>query len=385
MRVVHTIASLRADHGGTSRSVPALCSALSAQGIDTAIVTQEAPFGLEEVSPSDPAVVVRRVRLRSNLSTLLAGNRPFRAAVESALGPTKALLHDHGLWLPTNLLVSRLAAPDRPLIVSPRGMLTDWALAHGRFRKRLAWALYQRRALGRAMVIHATSNEEAAGVERLRSGLPIVVVPNGTDLAPDHNEPTERPRSRVALFLSRFHPKKGALELVRAWSRVSPSGWRLVLAGPDDGGHRGVVEQEIRRLGLGEVEVHGPVGDSEKWQLYRSADLFVLPSHSENFGLVVAEAMACGVPVLTTRGTPWREVEEHRCGWWVELGRDALERALAEATSFDRATLAAMGQRGRRLIETRYSWRRVAADLRRVYAWLLDEGPQPLDLLYSSP
>jgi glycosyltransferase involved in cell wall biosynthesis len=103
----------------------------------------------------------------------------------------------------------------------------------------------------------------------------------------------------------------------------------------------------------------------------------LLPSHSENFGIVVAEALASGVPVITTRGTPWRDLIEHRCGWWEEIGASPLAAALEAATALSDDERRAMGQRGRELVERKYSWQRVAADMKAVYAWLLGQGERP--------
>jgi glycosyltransferase involved in cell wall biosynthesis len=114
-----------------------------------------------------------------------------------------------------------------------------------------------------------------------------------------------------------------------------------------------------------------------KWNLYRSADLFVLPSHSENFGLVVAEALACGVPVIASRGTPWEDLITHRCGWWVDNRPETLADALREATGLTDEERQAMGARGRDLVKTKYSWSPVAAQMKSVYQWMLGQGPKP--------
>jgi glycosyltransferase involved in cell wall biosynthesis len=111
--------------------------------------------------------------------------------------------------------------------------------------------------------------------------------------------------------------------------------------------------------------------------LYRSADLFVLPSHSENFGLVVAEALACGVPVITTRGTPWEDLVTHRCGWWTPVGVEGIASALKEATRFDDAIRNEMGCRGRALVESKYGWSAVAQQMMQTYRWMLGQRNRP--------
>jgi glycosyltransferase involved in cell wall biosynthesis len=105
--------------------------------------------------------------------------------------------------------------------------------------------------------------------------------------------------------------------------------------------------------------------------------LFVLPSHSENFGIVVAEALASGVPVITTRATPWEELVTHRCGWWTENGPEPLAAALRDALSRTDEERREMGRRGRQLVDQKYSWPGIAAQVHAVYRWMLGEGEKP--------
>ena len=119
------------------------------------------------------------------------------------------------------------------------------------------------------------------------------------------------------------------------------------------------------------------MNDDAKWRRLQAADLFVLPTLSENFGLAVAEALACGVPAITTRAAPWSELESYRCGWWIEAGTEPLGAALREATDAAPEVRQAMGRNGRCLIQDRYSWSRVAEQMASVYAWMIDRGPTP--------
>jgi len=180
------------------------------------------------------------------------------------------------------------------------------------------------------------------------------------------------------LCLSRIHPVKGLLNLVQAWASVRPQGWQVVLAGADADGYRAELEAAIYSCRLNaDFQSIGPVDGEKKWQLYRSADLFVLPSHTENFGLAVAEALASGVPVITTRATPWAELPEHGCGWWIDVGAPSLAAALREATALTDEERHAMGQRGRQLIELKYTWSAAAQKMSAVYEWMLGRGPKP--------
>ena len=135
---------------------------------------------------------------------------------------------------------------------------------------------------------------------------------------------------------------------------MKPQGWRVLIAGPDEGGHEAEIKAAVNDAGLSNVfQFIGAVDDERKWNLYRDADIYVLPSYSENFGVTVAEALGSGVPVITTTATPWQELETHRCGWWVEAGVEPLAEALTNAIGTSSEHLMEMGLRGRRLVEDR--------------------------------
>ena len=303
MRVIHTVHSLRADHGGPSRSVTALCSDLARQDVDVSIVTrQRRPGEPPPVMPASERADVHFVEPEGGWHAFLPGAGQFGAAIRDTVGGGGGLVHDHGLWLPTNHASARAAARTGvPFVVSTRGMLTEWALRFNAGKKKAAWALYQRCDLQSARLFHATAEQEVEDIRRAGLRQPVVLIPNGVEL-PDRTREAPTGAVRKALFLSRVHPKKGLVNLARAWAEVRPEGWELVLAGPDEGGHRAEVEGVIRELGLEGVRWTGEVDDRAKWDLYYDADLFVLPTFSENFGIVVAEALAAGSPRSQRRG-----------------------------------------------------------------------------------
>ena len=268
-----------------------------------------------------------------------------------------------------------------PLVFSPRGMFSEWAMAFSRGRKRFAWwCLGQRGAAQAAACFHATSESEAQDIRRLGFRQPIAVVPNGVDL-PEleaHPAPERSARHRV-LFLSRIHPKKGIPILLRAWQSVERRypDWELIVAGPDEIGHLAQVQALASELGLRRVAFPGPAYGDAKAALYRSADLFVLPTHSENFGMAIAEALAYGVPVITTTGAPWAGLEEHNCGWWIELSEGNLADALAYRHGPAPAQRAQMGRGGRLWMEQSFGWDRIASQMKSVYEWTLGSDPPP--------
>lgn len=371
--VIHTIARVATADGGPSRTVVALCRALAAEGVRVELVTGS----VEDADPGVPVRVSGTVRRwgreqppRGRFSALVQGR-----LAEGGFG----IVHDHGIWLSSNRAVADAARhTGAARVVSPRGMLSEWALAWRGHRKRAAWLLFQRRDLSSADVLHATSELEWREIRAAGLEAPVAVVPNGVDL-PAFREPIPvGTRARRVLFLSRIHPKKGLADLIEAWGSARPRGWELVIAGPDEGGHRAEIEARARALGPeAGIRFQGAVQDAGKWDLYRTADVFVLPSRSENFGVVVAEALACGVPAIATRAAPWEALEERSCGWWTESGVEPLSRALKEATGIGDDERRAMGARGRRLVEERFGWPAVARRMLGVYRWLAGESSAP--------
>lgn len=347
MKIVHTVHSIRAAAGGPSYSVPSLCLALQRQDVEVELWTQDAggsrtlDVTVRQVSRSDLASEFRR----------LAGTtRHF-------------VVHDHGVWLPWNHSIARVSRDLRvPRVVSPRGMLEPWAMQFRGVKKKLAWHAYQFGDLQAASLLHATSAGEASNFQKLGLTSPIVMAPNGVeaDAMPCAEHDPQR-RERVLLFLSRIHPKKGLLDLVTAWSRVRPANWKIRIVGADEANHLRDVRAAVDDAGLDDVVFFTDhLSGAEKWEAYRSADVFVLPSYSENFGLVIAEALGCGLPVITTQATPWAELAEADCGWWVPTGPDALEQALRAAVLLSPAERMAMGLRGRALVRERYTWPAIA-------------------------
>jgi glycosyltransferase involved in cell wall biosynthesis len=173
------------------------------------------------------------------------------------------------------------------------------------------------------------------------------------------------------VFLGRIYPVKGLPMLVEAWARVRPVNWSLVIAGPDEAGHRREVEAAVAASALGDVvSFPGAVAGEAKAQLLDAAELFVLPSHSESFGMALAEALAHATPVLTTTAVPWPSLETRQCGWRAAPTIEGLAEGLRIATAQSPETLRAMGAAGRELVESEYGWPRIANEFIALYEGL---------------
>lgn len=328
---------------------------------------------------------VNRIVATSKSNVGLRMGVPFKSALQKldSTHGVASVLHSHGLWLPLNHWACQGARQKGvPFVIQPHGMLEPWAMNFKAWKKRIAMALFQRRDLQNANALVATSLSECENIRKLGFRQPIAVIPNGVKFHDQVPSSTAQPRHgegdrRTVLFLSRVHPIKGLINLVRAWASLSPQGWCLRIAGPDESGHLQEVMALVMELGLeSSVEYVGEVDGERKSMLYRNADVFVLPTFTENFGVVVAEALAHGVPVITTRGAPWADLETYRCGWWVDVGVEPLVQALREAIGLGDDERQAMGARGKEFVR-RYDWDDIARQTVEVYRWVLGQGAKP--------
>jgi glycosyltransferase involved in cell wall biosynthesis len=382
-RALFTIAGLHPSSGGPARSVPDLCAALGRAGVGVEIVTHDygAAFGHPHV-PAEKNVRTTFIDCSSPLYRRLQWSPEYKNILRTrCTASSPQVIHDTGIWLSTNRAAAVVAGElNIPRVVSPRGMLTGWALRHKGLKKRLAWAWYQRADLAGVRLFHATSRAEMESIRAAGLTQPVAVIPNGVEIPPERSaEGAVRKNSRrTLLFVGRIHPVKGLLNLVAAWKNLKPSGWRVVLAGRDEMGHTAELQTAVRQAGLAQdFEFVAATEGESRWELYRDADLFVLPSHTENFGIVVAEALACSVPVVATRGTPWAGLGEQRCGWWVDIGAEPLAVALREAMALEDEARREMGRRGREWMARDFSWEGVAIRMRAVYEWILVGGTKP--------
>lgn len=376
MKILHVISGL-GQAAGTSVFCVELCDHLQQAGLQCGIAVRSRGINDYASRQSVPIYEIGRH----------PGALPFKPD----------LLHIHALWDP---FLHRAAARARqkgvPVVWSPHGMLTPWALRHKTIKKALALAGYQYRDLRKAAMLHATADSEVRDVRRLGLRQPVVVAPLGVNVPyPGPAGARQRDGARIALFVSRVHPKKGLLNLVDAWAMVRPQGWRMVVAGPDQDGHTAAVKARAEAKGVArDFEFAGAVFGDGKNRLYAQADLFVLPTYSENFGVVVIEALAHGVPVITTKGAPWAELlgssdqssaigdrlsaaAGGRCGWWIDIGVEPLAEALREAMGLSDEERRAMGVNSRQLVAAKYTWPAIAEQMKQAYEWILNDGITP--------
>ncbi len=271
-----------------------------------------------------------------------------------------------------------------PFIITPRGMLDDWSIKKSFIKKILYFFLIDRFSIKNAFCLRATSKLEALRLKKLGFKNWIVNVPNGIKIPQLKLKYKRKSKKKYRLlFLSRLTEKKGIEYILQAWKKIyiKHPNWELLICGHDQDNEKSRLMQLAYDLKLQRVEWKDPVFGKDKKLMYQSSDIFILPSKSENFGLVVAEALAHGVPVITTKDTPWEDLEKYKCGWHIKLNLKILIKTLKYSFNLSPKKRFLMGQRGRKWVVKAFSEKLVSLRMSRVYRWALKKGPIPRDLI----
>jgi glycosyltransferase involved in cell wall biosynthesis len=376
MNMIHVVPAVTEEASGPSYSVTRLCESLCRQG---AVVTLAA---LGWTRDADYRPYLKTFPIGWGPRALGRSPKMNRWLHERVATGTIGIVHNHGMWQMNSLYPAWATRQgDAKYVVSPRGTLSKWAMKNGSRAKLAFWPILQRPALAHVACFHATSESEYDDIRRLRFRQPVAIVPNGVDIPGISNKADADAdavaREKTLLFLGRLHKVKGLDLLLNAWAQLETAfpEWRLVIAGTDSGFHASTGYLEslkgmVRELRLARVSFVGALYGAEKWDAYRRASLFVLPTYSENFAMTVAESLSVGTPAVVSRGAPWSGLANHHAGWWVDISVDGLLRALADGMSLPTSDLDAMGRRGREWMAREYSWDGVAAQMMDVYRWL---------------
>lgn len=370
MKVIHVVSSIDKSSGGPARSVTDLVRFVAKKDLNNKIY-------LLTLASKHPIVSHFE---EENVTLLFFDNiRLLVKALKKVLvTKDKSLIHVHGIWQNIPRTICKFARKSKiPYIITPRGMLEPWSLEQKRYKKKLALFLYQRKDLIKAACIHATATMEAENVNRLGLNSNIVVIPNGINLGNFKKEvPTKSSNPKQILFLSRIHKKKGLENLIEAWGLLKKdfrTNWVINIVGNGNEQYIDSLKQQISKKGISkEIFIYPPVYGLEKNNLFRSSNIFILPTYSENFGIVVAEALASFTPVITTKGTPWEDLLDRQCGDWIDVGIIPLKESLINMMSYKPDELLEMGVRGRKLIQDTYSMKTVAKKMLNVYANILN-------------
>ncbi len=417
MKIAHVLAWVSRNAGGLFNSVSGLASATAALDGTTVRV-----FGVaDEFTRVDAAqwlpVLVKASRVSGPSRLCYTPDMPREL---DAFAPH--IVHSAAVWTFQAAIVNRLhSRAGIPYVLSTRGTLDPWALQRSRRKKALARLFYQQRHFDRAACIHALSESELKSIRQFGLQNPVCVIPNGIDIPEVESRPSLRspgesgnseasrqkapwedgvePGRKVLLYLGRIHPKKGLVNLLRAWSETqkrrrtgAPTGWMLAIAGWDEGGHEAELKQLATELGMCWADIRDPASDlrsptsiiflgpqfgADKAACYRDCDAFVLPSFSEGLPMTVLEAWSYGRPVLMTSACNLPEGFAAGAALRTEATEKCLVRGLAELLGAPDTDRINMGARGRALVASRFAWPGIAQDMKAVYDWVLGGGTAP--------
>lgn len=360
MKIIHYIPSIDRIAGGTSTYMQVLGKELGKLA-EVHIITHasENPLSIDNC----------KIHYVSNYNPINSRFKDEVSKLYDVINPD--LIHVNCCWMPACAYVQKMAQKRNiKVVLTPHGMLEPWIIKrHYWTRKLPALLLYQKAAIQNADCLQATAEDEKNNLLKLGYNSNIKVVKLGID-AESITMKTSWKKSKLLLFLSRVHVKKGINYLIETADilREELQGYKIVVAGEGDADYVASLKQQIMDKGLQDIiQLIGGVYGDKKWELFQTSDFFVLPTHSENFGLAIAESLASGTPVITTVGTPWNDLNSSNSGAWIEIGTQPLVETLRRFLSLTDEDLEAMGKNGRKLIETKYSAKVMAEEMMKVY------------------
>ena len=379
MKVAQVISCMAQESSGVQSYLASMCNALVDSGVETSLYT------CGETRDSTRRYQLKTFRRERFPMYSLARSPMLKKALAEDVDSFD-IVQSNGLWQFPNVYPAQAVRGHRAkLVTMPHGTLSKWALGRSRLKKQLfGWFCGQFLAIDQTDLFVATCEKEMLEIRACGYRQPIAVVPIGLELPDLERLPKVEPEKarRRVVFLGRIHPVKGCDNLLKAWHAVVreqvplAEGWELVFAGPDCGAQSGL-EEMIARHEIPNVRFVGELHGEEKYIFLRDADICVLPSHTENFGITAAEALACETPVIATKGTPWSGLSVNSCGWWVEDALEPLTMALKSAVALPRSELMRMGSRGREWMRRDFSWDSIGAKMKASYEWLVNGGDRP--------
>ncbi len=393
------IHSLSRNAGGLYESVRRLVQSLEDEGVGVGVFGTSDSHTAEDIGLWAPTVV----KIFKPIWPESFGYSPGYLNALEEYAPD--IIHTHGIWLYPSMAARRYClSTGARSIISAHGMLDPWAVNNSKWKKAIAYALFEQAHLENADCLRALCPSEAESIRKVGLKSPIAIIPNGIDL-PEGPPDLPAPWSgriaadrKVLLYLGRIHPKKGLPELLRAWAELRKenqkrsANWVLVICGWDQSGHEAELQQICDTLSLpwADLRVATPSGVAEpsvlftgpqfndaKSAAYHHSDAFILPSFSEGLPMVVLEAWAYGLPVLITPECNLPEGTETEAAIGIATNAAAIAEGMRRLLEMTDAERKAMGLRGRLLILNKFNWRSIAQTMKRLYEWMLGGGDSP--------
>ncbi len=283
-----------------------------------------------------------------------------------------------GIWqYNTYALVDVARSLHKPYVITPRGMLYPQAIRNGKtWFKKLSLRLRLLRDLNRAACVHVTCDDEMRYCRDLGVTSPIVVVPNPVKVEP---HPAKTDNVFRLGYLGRVSKRKNIESLIYAWDtlRDKTAGAELVIIGGGDEEYLQFLKDECERLKLDNVRFTGFISGQQKEDELAALSVLAMPSEFENFGNVIVEGLVRGIPCIATKGAPWKDLADYRCGWWINYSQAAITHAVELALDGSAEELKEMGECGKLLMKEKYAQEAVAKQMKNLYEWILNKAEKP--------
>jgi len=368
-KIRHLSNNLILENGGPTYSISNLCLSLEQLGNNVKI------YSIENRKGTHQNIFPFKL-FKNNLNLKIGFSYDFilNLISDSRKGEID-LIHSHELWtLPNVVPFFSKKFYQLPWVLSPRGTFTKYSLESGSNLKRIYWPLIQKPSLKYVSAFHATSELEYEDIRRLGFKQPIAIIPNGIKIPSVFSKLDKK----TVLYFGRLHKEKGLENLLKAWSLISKSfkEWNLKIVGPDMN-YRSTLEAIIKKGEIKRVKIEGAKYGYEKEEIFLNSSIFVLPSFTENFGTVVAEALSYSIPTITNFGAPWQALVDKKCGWWIDPSIESLSKTLIQAIESSETNLLAMGQKGRQWMQKDFNWFDIAKKMTLFYNYIINKDKMP--------
>jgi len=373
VKILHIIENLDNSYGGPARSVPMLVKYLNKLNCENKIFTVQVYENERNDFLDINNIEVVKVPLEGikkiKYSSILADK-----IVEEIVKDT--IIHVHTVWTYPTYIGYKIAKKyNLPLVVSVRGTMYGWALNQSKYIKKFAMWLFQKEMLNYADIVHVTENGEVDALRDIGVKNNFELIPNGVELCNKFDSFSQDvldqisydKNKRYIMFLGRIVHNKGLHYLIKSYKKLKDKYDNVevvVVGGVEDRSYFDKLEKVTGICFLGMLD------GLDKHTIFSISSLFVLPSKSENFGMSIAEAMSYKIPVITTKGTPWKEIEENNSGWWIDLTQENIDNAIDEALGCTCHELKSKGSKGLDIIR-KYTWDVQAKKFEKAYENIL--------------